>query len=86
MALPTLLCLLMHTVHGPCGASSGNLYVLSSSARGLARILVVMVLCRHYVNQTAHPQFDPLERRDSVLSAAFYDQMVVLVRLTFEQT
>ena len=34
---------------------------------------------RHYVNQTAHPDFDPLKRRDSVLSAAFYDQMVVLV-------
>jgi hypothetical protein len=38
-----------------------------------------LLLCRHYVNQTAHPDFDPLKRRDSVLSAAFYDQMVVLV-------
>lgn len=40
------------------------------------------VSCRHYVNQTAHPEFDPLQRRTSVLSAAFYDQMVVLVRVT----
>lgn len=30
----------------------------------------------------AHPEFDPLQRRDSLLSAAFYDQMVVLVRVT----
>jgi hypothetical protein len=40
---------------------------------------------RHYVNQTAHPEFDPLQRRHSVLSAAFYDQMVVLVRKTDTQ-
>ena len=34
------------------------------------------------MNQTAHPGLDPLQRRNSLLSAAFYDQMVVLVRMT----
>jgi hypothetical protein len=32
----------------------------------------------HYVNRTAHPEFDPLQRSSSVVSAAFYDQIVVL--------
>lgn len=35
--------------------------------------------CRHYVNKTMHPDFDPYKRTKNMISAAFYDQMVVLV-------
>jgi peroxiredoxin len=44
------------------------------------KLLTVELLAfRHYINRTAHKDFDPLRRTDSILSAAFYDQMVVLV-------
>jgi len=35
---------------------------------------------RHYINKTQHQDFDPLGRAGSILSAAAYDQMIVLVR------
>lgn len=35
---------------------------------------------RHYINKTEHQDFDPLGRTGSILSAAAYDQMIVLVR------
>jgi hypothetical protein len=40
---------------------------------------------RHYVNKTMHPEFDPLKRTRSMVSAAFYDQMVVLVSPQVDQ-